>query len=344
VIGVKGLPIVASVLVLAAVSGCGGDSAPPSVVASGPIVATTTELFTTSTAATAPPLAPSSTIEVEATIPTGELAAMPFQNRLDVAKGIFQVKLYNGTSESLAVVGVQFVWDGFTTPVAERRNDLVAGDRLDFPVPFVAATCSADGSLSSMPDLSGAFARVLLLDGRELTAPVYDVKHFARRLYLEDCQRQRIESLVGIEWTDLHEVMVAGRPVTEGILRLTRRAAVDAVTVAFVSNTINFTFLAPDAADGPIAVLDKGVTSVSVPIRFIEGRCDAHALSESSQPFKFVAQIDLGDGIERPFEVIPALEAQVPMRRRVETACEILGQTGFVGQDDLTLQTTTTLL
>ena len=64
---------------------------------------------------------------------------MPFQNRLDVAEDIFQMKLYNGTDEALPVVGVQFVWEGMTTPVSDRANMLIAGDRLDYPVSLAPA-------------------------------------------------------------------------------------------------------------------------------------------------------------------------------------------------------------
>ena len=81
-----------------------------------------------------------------------------------------------------------------------------------------------------------------------------------------------------------------------------------------------------------MATLPSDKSLVEVPIRFIEGRCDAHALSESSQPFKFYAVLDLGDGIERSLATLPAIVDQAPMRHRVETACEILGKNGFVGE------------
>ncbi len=50
-----------------------------------------------------------------------------------------------------------------------------------------------------MPDLASATVRLVLDDGSERIIPVFDVDHLARRLYLEDCERQMIESLVGIE-------------------------------------------------------------------------------------------------------------------------------------------------
>lgn len=278
------------------------------------------DLPTTATTATEGALAP------------GVLAAVPFQNRLDVANGIFQVKLYNGTGETYDIVAVQLVWAGLTTPVSPRANPLVAGDRLDYPVPLAPATCAGDGTAAAMPDLGAALVKVSLRDGRTLDVPVYDVHHVAAQLYLDDCERQRIEAAVDVEWADLHEAVLDGRPVTEGVLRLTRRAAAGAVTVLFVSNTVTFTFDAPEANGGPVAVLPKGEASVGVPVRFLEGRCDAHAMSETSQPFQFNVRLDLGDGLARDYALVPGAAEQPAMRHRLERACAILGDTGFVGQ------------
>lgn len=257
---------------------------------------------------------------------------MPIQNRLDVAKGIFQVQLINGTTESLEVVAVQFVWDGLTTAVANRTNRLLAGDRVDYPVPLAPAICLGDGTQASMPNPQTAIVKVTLVDDRVIDVPVFDVKHFARKLYLKDCERQHILRQVDVQFAELHEVTLEGRPVTEGVLRLTRRQSPNKVVVTFVSNTINFTFVPMAGSQDPVATLSADQAMVEVPIRFIEGRCDAHALSESSQPFNFYALLLLGDGTERSFATVPAVADQIPMRKRVETACEFLGKVGFAGE------------
>lgn len=261
-------------------------------------------------------------------IPPGILAAMPFQNRLDVAQGIFQMKMYNGTNEDLPIVGVQLVWAGLTTPLSDRANMLIASDRLDYPVSLAPATCAGDGTIADMPDLNEAYVRVLLADGRELHAPVFDVLHFARKLYLADCERQFIGTQVGIEWVDLHEVMLDGRPVTEGSVRLTRLAGAGTVTIELIRPTIIFTFKVLDAAGDVVAILPAGAAGVDVRVRFLEGRCDAHASSEVSQPFEFSATLDLGDGVQRTYALPIPKADQVPMRHRVDDACEILGLTG----------------
>jgi hypothetical protein len=269
------------------------------------------------------------------TIPPGILAAMPFQNRLDVAKGLFEVKLHNGTDEDYDIVGVRFVWEGLTSPRSDRANPLAAGDRLDYPVPLAPANCVGDGTIATMPDPQAGVVEVTLRDGRMLDVPVFDVKRFAQRLYLDDCERQHIEAQVRLEWADLHEVILDDRPVTEGVLRITRLDAAGDITVRNVSNTINFSFvpLEPGADGDPIAALPQDLASTEVPVRFAEGRCDAHARSESSQPFAFVLVLDLDDGQERAFVLTPPIADQVPMRQRLDLACDLLGASGFVGED-----------
>jgi hypothetical protein len=264
------------------------------------------------------------------------LVAVPYQNRLDVAQGIFQLKLYNNTQADFDVVAVQLVWEGITTPVSHRENMLIAGDRLDYPVPLSPARC-VDGTASPpVPSLASAVAAVTLRSGEVVQAQVVDLKGFAKKLYLSDCERQFLGSQVDIEWVDLHEASVDGRPVTEGGLRVTRQAATGPVAITHVSNTITFTFDRIDPSPTEVAMLTPGQSTITVPIRFTEGRCDAHAVSESSQPFNFIVQVDVGDGIVRPLVVVPPASEQSNMRRRMERACEILGDTGFVGQADET--------
>ncbi|MFM2071455.1 MAG: hypothetical protein RLZZ623_1718 [Actinomycetota bacterium] len=335
--------VAVAVIIASVVAACADDPGDATTSATTSPATTTTSPATTSTS----PASVANTPEPIGTVPPGVLAAVPFQNRLDVAQGIFQVKLYNGSPDALSIVAVQLVWDGLTTAVTKRSNALIAGDRIDFPVALAPAHCVGDGTVADMPDPNAAIARVFLADNRTLEVPVFDVKHFARRLYLEDCERQHIAATVDVEWVDLHETILDDRPVTEGSLRLTRHAGTPAlpITVSFISNTINFTFVPvePIIANGApaVVVLPADQPTVEVPIRFIEGRCDAHARSESSQPFQFISQIDLGDGLVRPYAVPPAIVDQLPMRTRVEHACDILGASGFAGQDDTTTTTTT---
>ena len=273
------------------------------------------------------------TTEADVPLPVGVLFAVPTQNREDPAKGQFQVQLHNDTDGRYDLTAVQFRWAGYTTPAVERTAVIVGGQTVDLPVPFPGATCVGDGTVATMPPLDEATVLLRLADGSEVAMPVVDQFHLARRLYLEDCERQMIDAQVGIEWVDLHEEEFEGRPVTAGELRLTRRDGTGTVTVQSVSNTVPYEFVAVDTAVGePVVVLPDGVDEVSVPVRFLESRCDPHALAEVKQPTKFIAQIVLGDGSEHPYIIYPERSYWNVMRATADEACIILGEVEFVGQ------------
>jgi hypothetical protein len=265
-------------------------------------------------------------------IPGGRLVVVPTQNREDPAENQFQVQVHNGTDERLEVVGVQFVWEGFSSPPTVRDSTVVGGQVIDFPVPFGGAECRGDGGVASMPDVSSAVVVLDLGDDTTRSVPVFDRWNVARRLYLDDCERRALEALVGIEWVDLHESERQGRPVTAGSLRVTRRDAIGEVTIASVSNTIPFTFEAVDSAVGePVAVLAADDDVVEVPVRFVESRCDPHALAEIKQPFKFVSQVEIDGAPPRAYVVVPPATAQIPMRLTADEACVATGKVVFAG-------------
>ncbi len=284
---------------------------------------------TTDTTEIVPP-----TTEPKIPIPAGLLVAVPQQNREDPAKGQFQLQIINDTDERFEVSSVQFVWTGYSSPITPRDTTIVSGQIIDLPVPFPGATCVGDGSIDTMPSMDDAVVMLGLADGSVREVPVVDRWHLARRLYLEDCQRQFIVATVTIEWVDLHEETYDGRPVTAGSLRLTRGTGAGTITIDSISGTIPYSFEAVDSAPGePVAVLEADEAVAEVPIRFTESRCDPHALAEVKQPHKFVAQVDLGDGILLPFIVIPDAADWVPMRRTADRACVETGQVVFVGDE-----------
>ncbi len=274
------------------------------------------------------------TTEPKLPIPEGQLVAVPQQNREDPAKGQFQVQVVNGTRDRFEVTSVQFVWAGYTTPVTPRDTTVVGGQTIDFPVAFPGAVCVGDGLVDSMPSLDSAVVRLGLGDGSVREMPVVDQWHLARRLYLEDCQRQHIAASVTIEWADLHREDWEGRPVTAGVLRLTRGSSTGTITIDTISGTVPYSFETVDSVDGePVVILPAGTSTIEVAIRFTESRCDPHALAEVKQPHKFVAQVDLGDRVLQPFVVTPDEADWIPMRRTADEACVVTGQVVFVGEE-----------
>lgn len=268
--------------------------------------------------------ATTTTSEAPVVVPEGVLVAVPFQNRQDVPAQRFQTKLINGSDERLSVVGVQFVWSGLTSEVTARTAVIVPGQRIDLPLPLPAATCVGHGSEADMPSLADAEVRLLLDDGSERRLPVVDRDHVARRLYLDDCERQRIDAAVSIRWTDITASIVDGRPVSRGTLTLERRGAAGVVIVDSVGSTIVF---APEPVDSESPLrLEAGDDLAAAEFWFLESRCDPHALSEASQAFVFVVRVDLGDGVPLPYTVVPAAVDQGPMRATLTQGCDALGK------------------
>lgn len=310
-----------------ALAACGNDATPAGSGASTSALAGTSTALASTTSVPA-----STTTEPEVVLPTGILFVVPTQNREDPAKGQFQAQFHNDTGDRFDLAEVQFVWDGYTTPVTERTAVIVGGQTVDMPVKFPGATCVGDGTIDTMPSVDSAQVKVRLADGSQLQVPVVDQFHLARKLYLEDCERQMLESAVGVEWVDLHEEEFEGRPVTAGSLRLTRRTGEGTITVLSVSNTIPFEFVAVDTAvDEPVVVLEDGADEVSVPVRFLESRCDPHALAEIKQPTKFISQVQLGDGAVHPYIIYPERSYWNVMRATADKACVLLGKVENLG-------------
>lgn len=302
-------------------------ASPPTTVAT---VTATTEATTPATTGAPVP----TTTEPKIDIPLGVLVAVPTQNREDPAKNQFQIQIHNGTRDRYDLDGVQFEWDGFTTPMTPRDSVFVGGQVIDYPVPFPGASCVGDGTRATMPSLDDAKVVLQLDSGDTVDVPVVDKWHLARKLYEDDCEKQMIDKQVTIEWVDLHEGEFEGRPVTVGKLRLTRRAGEGEYTILEVGNTVPFVFDAIDTEVGePVVTLAADADTAEVPIQFVESRCDPHALAEIKQPTKFVAQVVLGDGTEHPYIIYPERSYWIPMRLTADKACVQLGKVEFLGEN-----------
>lgn len=343
---------VASVVVGAlGVAAC-GDDAP--LAATPPV---TTPVTTPSATTAAPPVAPptaapasaqstaattepsttvmrtTTTTEPRPEVPEGVFVATITQNRPDVSANRFQVKLVNGTDARYRVATVQLVWDGITTErvVRDPMTVVVAGQRVDIPVPFPGATCAGDGTRATMPPFDAARVVLELDDRSTLELPVIDEWFVARRLYEEDCERQMIESLVAIEWVGLQEAEYEGRPVTVADLQVTRREGVGEFTILDISHTIPY-FVDPVGGRAPVLTLPADADTAAAPVRFLESRCDPHALAEITQPTKFVAQVQLPDGSVHPYIVFPERDYWPVMRETADRACVELGLVVQLGE------------
>ena len=271
-----------------------------------------------------------------ATVPANPLVAEPLQYRDDIAADRLQLQLTNGLDEPLPVIAIQFVWAGFSSPITPKQLTIGAGQRVDLPVQMNVADCTIAGTtVLPAPPTTDASVVLTLSDGTTRTAAVADADATLVGIHTADCERQMILQQATIEFVSLHRETIDGRPITAGVLRIERGFASDAVSLVSAGRTIPFNLQFPTAlSDGPLVVLDSDQSSVELTVHFIEGRCDAHAVAEAKQPFRFVVQLDLGDGVIRPLVVEPDATLRPQMLATVAEGCAALGLDGALQPAD----------
>lgn len=319
-----GTVLLAAAIALAACSS--GDDG-PSAASSGTPPAVTG--VSTTTGAVDTSISSSSTSTTEAAL-ANPLMATPLQYRDDVVADRMQLQVTNGLDEPLPVAALQFQWAGFSSPITERVLTISPGQRVDLPVPLAPPVCTIDGTeVASSPSLTDAQVVLTLQDGTTRTAAVVDGKGILAGIHAAGCEREMILQQAKISFTGLRVDMIDDRPITVGVLRVQRGGAIGTISVVAASGTIPFMLEFPTAtADGPIVQLAPDAAAAEVEVRFAEGRCDAHAVAEAKQPFRFVFQIDLGDGVTRPLVVQPDPSLHAQLLATVADGCAALGLDG----------------
>ena len=265
------------------------------------------------------------------------LTVEPLQYRDDIAIDQMQLQLTNGLDEQLPLAAIQFLWEGFDSELRSYDTLIGVGQRVDLPVSVLAPRCAIEGTtVGEPPSTDSARVVLTLVDGSTRTAAVTDADGTAAAIHRAACERRMIESQVFIGFDDVRRGEVDGRPMTVAELRLERAATTSTVRVLTAGNTIPFTLRFPDAPVTSPALLElpAGAEHASVPVQFAEGRCDAHAVAEAKQPFRFVLHLDLGDGVDRPYVVQPDLAVQPEMLATVAEGCAALDLAGTLAPDE----------
>ena len=270
------------------------------------------------------------------TSPAEALTATPLQYRDDVVADRLQLQLHNGLDEALQIIAIEFQWAGFSSEVADTRLTISAGQRVDLPVTMREPECQIDGLVvQPAPDVAGAKVLLTLVDSTTRTAVLSDPNDTLIDIHAAGCQEEVIRQQAAITFDDLHLETVAGRPITVGVLRITRGLARGELTVLSATGTIPFQLSFPGGVGvDQLLMLPIGNDAAEVEVHFGEGRCDAHAVAETKQPFRFVLQVDLGDGVTRPLEVEPDSALHAQMLATVAQGCATLGLDGSLRPEE----------
>ncbi len=258
------------------------------------------------------------------------LTVDPLQYRDDVSANRLQLQVTNGLDEQLPLAGVQLQWVGLSSPETALDAVVGVGQRVDLPVELGVARCQIDGTAIGRPPATDDAAVVFTLtDGTTRSADVVDADGTLEALFTSDCRSAMVAEQITLEFVDVQQSRLDDRPVSTATLQLSRRAAVGRVTVVSTGNTIPFTLAFPGhAAAEPLVALTTDSSSSEVPVQFLEGRCDAHAVAESKQSFRFAMQVRLGEELVVPYVVEPPKSVQLEMLATVAAGCAALGLDG----------------
>lgn len=243
------------------------------------------------------------------------------QLRSDVAGRTAQIRVINESDVNLTVTSLAVHDSRFEGEATRDKVTVIEAGRtvaLRFELPPAACT-SADGE----PVADEGEASVTLLYGTidgsfTSTAVLVEPLGFVPRLHDRECLRQRLTSVVGLEWTGF-------TPSASGVpavltLGLTPSGSGTAVIAGIrTSNLLKFTI---DGDDDLVLDATAGgsddASSIDVPL--VPWRCDPHAVQEDKRGTVFTVDVEV-DGRSGPIEVAASPELRGEILQWVARWC-----------------------
>jgi hypothetical protein len=232
-------------------------------------------------------------------------AAPLIQDRLDETTGMITAPLRS--SEPVRVVSVQLVSPYFA-PAAAREfgQQLEAGRRVDFPVPFGAVRCPAGAEPTEL---------VIVVVGTPEPLHLKVEPGGLTRLHEKGCQAQEFEKALTVEWGP-GWTQVAGHPAhLRGELRLRRTVGAD-VQLTAIQGSVLYDL----AAAGPLPrISGDGDGGTALPVEIGVRLCSKHGLTEAKKVFDFTLSGRLGTGDVRRRTITPPPAVQAAARTLLAT-------------------------
>lgn len=239
-------------------------------------------------------------------IPDG-VSVSVIQQRGDIAPGRVQLRITNGSAETLTITGATLTWAALSEPAdwaAPRTETIGPGRVIDLPVRLPALRCTSVGDTAS-----ATLAVETLGGGGSANIAAEDPLGILPRLTAAQCDREALEAVARIEAT-------AVSPRTDGAADLTL-----SVTPATLGEgRIELVALRGTPllhfSEGEEATLDATVVADDVPstitVAVTPRRCDPHAIAEDKVGtlFDLVARVDGREvvvSLPRPQSVADAL-------------------------------------
>ncbi len=239
------------------------------------------------------------------------------QERPDQDSPFADVKVTSHATEQLRVTGVRLRWSGYGArswqPVDFRYQP---GYTYGLDVRLPRPQCDGDGA--DPPQ-----AQLRIAHHPPAVVPIDAVGAAALRTVWErQCGEQRLLQAVDVDFDPSWQpVRRGGDPLLLGHLTARRGQSDAEVTL---SETLGSVLLILEPAGEDRLLLGRGQDTGRLPIEVASTyRCDAHALSQSSQTFKLRVWLRLDGGPEHSLVLVPAGPARAQMNSLIREACDL---------------------
>ncbi len=244
------------------------------------------------------------------------------QYRLDEGTRKINAQLTNRGAAPVTVTGVRLVWAGARRLPPTPKDTVVApGQTVDLQTRYGSAYCR------SLPARHASF-RVTMQGGTEVTLAVDRAgRRLLGRLGRADCAARQLRQTASISF-GLHyrQVIVAGEEWLRGALIVRRASAVRGrASPVYVEDLLGSVLLTlrPAVRAALPAKLSPGDEVLTIPVLIgSTHRCDAHALSQSSQTFLLSVFARVGNHATQRVIVSPDRAAQGRAGALLDRVCD----------------------
>jgi hypothetical protein len=231
------------------------------------------------------------------------MAAAVQQDRLDATRHMVTVPLTAREPETIEKVQLESPYFA-TAPAAQFGQQLPAGGRIDFPVPYGAARCEAkEGpgtAVVTIRSSSGATREVRLrADAGAL-----------QTVWRAECEDRAFAEAVTVSWAGPWQRRPARTGEAQrlaGSLHLTLADRTARATVSALKGSVLYDI--SRQASGPVR-LDSAHPSADVPIEIGVRLCFKHGLTEAKKVFVFTMHAQLNGAPEHPRTLTPPAAVQ----------------------------------
>jgi hypothetical protein len=238
------------------------------------------------------------------------------QYRIDEGTRHAAIRVTNKTSTSIDVTRIALRWSGIAArPPTPVDNEVAPGATVDYFFDLGTPRCDRGRE----PPLAQVTA-----DGSTVVVPVDRVgTGLLRDLWRRACATASVDAAAGVRFG--RGWRPAGPAVDDGLrgtLMIVRREPGVTVRVTSLEGSVLLD-LSPVRRTTPVAVLAPGQQRRIVPVVVgSNGRCDDHALSQSSQTFLLRVGVRVGTTTTQLI-VSPALADQARIKRQIAAACHV---------------------